>query len=88
MNFAKYRFKIVKFMIFITFRNLYLVSITLRVKSLTVIPKFVEFTRVPEAVVQKCSQNLQKTPKMESLFNIVTSLRCFNFEKYFKNVYL
>ena len=68
-----------------------LVSISLTVKNIeAVIQTFVEFTKASETVVQKCLQNLQKTPEVESLFNIVTGIRCFliNFEKCFKNVCL
>ena len=68
-----------------------LVSISLTVKNIeAVIQTFAEFTKASETVVQNCLQNLQKTPEVESLFNIVTGIRCFliNFEKCFKNVCL
>ena len=105
MNLAKYSFKIVKFMIFIMFKSHIrknLVSISSLVKNLEpVVQKFVEFAGVsfwlssleknPEAVIQRCYVKIRrKTPELESLFNIVTGLRCFqiNSAKYFKNTYL
>ena len=77
MSLAKYSFKIIKFLIFITFtksRNRKkLVSISPVVKNMeAVTQKFVEFARVSEAVVQKCyvkiCKTCKKTPEMESIF--------------------
>ena len=77
MSLAKFSLKIVKFMIFITFKSTRnrknLVSISSTVKNVkAVIQKFVEFARVSKAVVQKryvkIRRTCKKTSDVESLF--------------------
>ena len=80
---AKFSFKIVKFMIFITFKSCNRKSLV----SISSLEKNVE------AVVQRCYVKInkarRKTPELEPLFNIVAGLRCFqmNFAKYCKNTF-